>query len=1023
MTQQHWQRVEELFHAALELPQAERRSFLDNACGGDSELLAEVESLLGSDPRRDPATLESSPIAQAVRQAAVLMAFPPRQGDRVGHYRIVEEIGRGGMGLVYRATRADQEFQMQVAIKVAKTGMDTGTVLARFRRERQILANLDHRYVAKLLDGGTTEDGLPYFVMEYVEGQPIHKYAQAKNLSIRDRLILFRGVLEAVAHAHQNLVVHLDLKPSNILIAADGTPKLLDFGISRLLDPTLPGEPTPEPGSGSGGASPTGNTAFGRLLTPDYASPEQIRGETVTTATDVYSLGAVLYQLLTGELPHELEGLSPRQTERVICSLDVMPPSERVPALRRELAGDLDHIVLKAMAKDSARRYRSAQELDDELRRYLEGLPVRAVAATAFYRLGKFLWRNRLAAVAAAAIFVGLLAGLLTLRWEARLAEAQRHVAESESNRAEMNAAQAQGNAAEAQKNAAEARANARRAEDEAARAEAALRNAESAQREAVAQKKLADQSLEEVRQLSEGYLFDFNDALSSSPGTLAVRQRMVNRGISSLGKLIAQAESKTKLSGELASAYMLLGDLLGNPDMANLGDTKSALENYRKALPMVEDLQRKATGPDQMVRDNYLLTQAELHGRIGEVLFAVGPVHDSLAEYGLAARMARDLLPRHEGDLRFDRAIAVVLVGNSHAQIAQGEGEAAKASTIANYPVLIRLMARHPDDPSFGMWLAADYATDARCMLRDGDLKAGRATYQKEVELLEELEQKPPKDPSRTRMLMFAYSHLGDTLGNPHMANLGDFNGAVAAYEKTSRLAEEAAAADPQNVLTQLDAAMSASRLGGLSLAQGNPTAALPPLQKAIAGLERIVARDPNNHGYVNNLAPVVELVAEAQEALGQFADAEASYAKEIELILPMMRLDPANTTASATLTESHFKWGMVLSREANPKAFDHIDLAIAEAARVLKLHPNEPRVTLRQARCFGGRALAGYRLATRPGASSEARAQGLRQAREDVEHAEQIVAGVPPENRGAINAWDMSVIADARRLLGEAH
>jgi len=213
----------------------------------------------------------------------------------------------------------------------------------------------------------------------------------------------------------------------------------------------------------------------------------------------------------------------------------------------------------------------------------------------------------------------------------------------------------------------------------------------------------------------------------------------------------------------------------------------------------------------------------------------------------------------------------------------------------------------------------------------------------------------------------------------------------------------------------------MSASRLGGLSLAQGNPTAALPPLQKAIAGLERIVARDPNNHGYVNNLAPVVELVAEAQEALGQFADAEASYAKEIELILPMMRLDPANTTASATLTESHFKWGMVLSREANPKAFDHIDLAIAEAARVLKLHPNEPRVTLRQARCFGGRALAGYRLATRPGASSEARAQGLRQAREDVEHAEQILAEVPAEGRTAINSRDLAVIADARRLLNE--
>ena len=215
-------------------------------------------------PRPTPDTpAEDSPIARRVRQAAVLVAFPPRQGDRIGHYRIVEEIGHGGMGLVYRATRADQEFQMQVAIKVAKTGMNTATVLERFRRERQILANLDHRYVSKLLDGGTTHDGLPYFVMEYVEGQPIHKYAQAKNLSIRDRLILFRGVLEAVAYAHQNLVVHLDLKPSNILIAADGTPKLLDFGISRLLEPLPSSEAAPSENGGEP-TSPPGTTAFGR---------------------------------------------------------------------------------------------------------------------------------------------------------------------------------------------------------------------------------------------------------------------------------------------------------------------------------------------------------------------------------------------------------------------------------------------------------------------------------------------------------------------------------------------------------------------------------------------------------------------------------------------------------------------------------------------------------------------------------------------------------------------------------------
>jgi eukaryotic-like serine/threonine-protein kinase len=1019
MNKERWRLLEELFHAALEHPEDGRRQFLEEACGGDAELRAEVESLLGSDPETGSGTTTgSSMIADRVRRAAVLVAFPPRQGDRIGRYRVVEEIGHGGMGLVYRATRADQEFDMQVAIKVARTGMDTATVLERFRRERQILASLDHRYVAKLLDGGTTDDGLPYFVMEYVEGQPIHKYAQAKNLTVRDRLILFRNVLEAVAYAHQNLVVHLDLKPSNILIAADGSPKLLDFGIARLLDPKpVDSGPAPEviplsdvPMVGSSSST----TALGRLLTPDYASPEQVRGETLTTATDVYSLGVVLYQLLTGELPHDLEGLSPRQTERVICALDVPRPSERSPRLRRELAGDIDNIVMKAMTKDPARRYRSAQELDEELRRHLNGLPVRALGGSRLYHLRKFLWRNRLAAVAGLAVFLSLLGGLVVAQLEARRADAQRRVAELESGRAERNAAQAQHNAREAQ-------ANAHRAETATEAAEKALHDAKAAQAEAITQRTLADERFEEVRKLSTAYLFDFNDALANSPGTLPVRRRMVDLGIGFLDGLAKQAGNNAKLRSDLAAAYMRLGDLLGNPDKPNLGDTKAALQSYRKALAMLVETHPQRD-PSQKETDDSLLTQAELHNHIGEVLEVVGPVRESLAEHKEAVRLARDLLSRHEGDLRFDLPIAKVLVGNSHTLVVQDAPQASLAALKENRPILSKLLELHPGDPGLSLELASDYSTEGRVTALAGDLRGSVAAYHKEIDLIEGLERKFPGDSSRTRMLMFAYSHLGDMLGNPQFPNLGDYAGAVTAYERMSHIADATAAVDKENAFAQLDAAMSAGRLGGLRLSQGDPAAALPPLQKAVTGLEAVVARDPNNRSNAVYFSANAELAGDAEQALAKFKEAETYYARSIAVIEPVTRADPKNLSASANLTESYLKFGLALSQEGNRAALERINAALMEVERLHGVHPEDPRVTLRWARCFGGRALAGYRLAMLTGVSAEARAEGLRQARQDVRRADEIVAGVPEEQRRTTNARTLMLISEARELLAQA-
>src|SRR5262249_25625550 len=288
------------------------------------------------------------------------------------------------MGAVYEADRDDEQFRQQVAIKIIKRGMDTDFVRDRFLRERQILATLDHPHIARLFDGGATEDGRPYFVMEFVDGEPITDYCRRRELPLDEKLKLFRDVCSAVQHAHQKLVVHRDLKPSNILVTADGTPKLLDFGIAKLLAPD------------TGEAVTRTETAI-RLMTPDYASPEQVRGGAITTATDVYSLGVSLYELLTGRRPYQFETYSPLEIERAICDPEPPPPSDaarRQPGtslkLARQLAGDLDNIVLMAMRKKPDRRYQSVEQFSADLLRFGAGLPVAARPDSFVYRTGKF---------------------------------------------------------------------------------------------------------------------------------------------------------------------------------------------------------------------------------------------------------------------------------------------------------------------------------------------------------------------------------------------------------------------------------------------------------------------------------------------------------------------------------------------------------------------------------------------------------------------------------------------------------
>jgi tetratricopeptide (TPR) repeat protein/tRNA A-37 threonylcarbamoyl transferase component Bud32 len=385
---ERWERAKELFDEALGIPTDRRAAFVAEASGGDETLRLEVQSLIAS--HEQAGAFLDGPAADGGDGAAA------RPLGRVGPYRLLGLVGRGGMGDVYRAVRDDDHFKKIVAVKLVRPDIAGELEEDRLRAERQILACLEHPGIARLLDGGSTQDGRPFLVMEYVDGTRLDAYAQAHGLDTRARVALFRTVCAAVQHAHQNLVVHRDLKPANILVTAEGVPKLLDFGVAKLLDPTLGGEST--------------TTAF-PAMTPAYASPEQVRGEPITTATDVYSLGAVLYELITGVRAHRLGGAS---LQAAICEQVPERPSAAHRTAHpttgrrrfRRLAwdSDLDAIVLKALRKEPARRYPTVDAFSDDLRRYLEGLPVTAAKGTLVYRARRFVRRNRLAVGLATAV-------------------------------------------------------------------------------------------------------------------------------------------------------------------------------------------------------------------------------------------------------------------------------------------------------------------------------------------------------------------------------------------------------------------------------------------------------------------------------------------------------------------------------------------------------------------------------------------------------------------------------------------
>ena len=502
MQAERWHQIKTILIACLEMEPDKRELYAREASNGDPYILGEVESLMTSH-------------ANLGEFLAVSVLEEPREelsiGIRVGPYEILESIAEGGMGTVYRAVRA-ADFTKQVALKVVKRGMDTKFILWRFRHEQQILASLDHPNIARLLDGGATEDGRPYLVMEYIQGQPITEYCEEQALKVPERLQLFRTVCSAVQYAHQNLVVHRDLKPSNILVTAGGEAKLLDFGIAKLLEP---------------GADATITSM--RFMTPECASPEQLRGEPITTATDIYALGVLLYRLLAGEPPYRLDTRSAEEIRRIVCETEPTKPS-----VHRALSSDLDNIVQKAMHKEPARRYASAEQLSEDIERYLTGMPVTARRDTLGYRASKFLARHKATSAAAGLLILSLLAGTAATLWEA-------HVSAVES--------------------------------------------------------RVAEQRFKDVRALATSNLLELNNALEKLPSSAAARHLLLQRALEYLDKLRDENRADRELMHDVALGYERIAHLQGRFTGDGVGDVNASLASYRKALGIRSALVESSRG------------------------------------------------------------------------------------------------------------------------------------------------------------------------------------------------------------------------------------------------------------------------------------------------------------------------------------------------------------------------------------------------------------------------------------------
>jgi serine/threonine protein kinase len=767
-----WKRVSAILDAAMELEPDARARFLDEACGGDGDLRGDVEDLLEAAPE----DFLGVPAVDRARSIVASLDGQPSlslSGRMVGPYRLLRELGEGGMGVVYLAERADGQFDQQVAIKLVKLGFLSAGAQRRFLIERQILAKLAHPNVARLLDGGATDSGQPYVVMDYVEGVPIDRFCDLHRLSITDRLELFRTVCGAVEYAHQNLVVHRDLKPANILVTRDGVPKLLDFGIAKLIGP----DPTFEnPDVTATGLHP---------MTPEYASPEQVRSEPIGTYTDVYALGVLLYELLTGHPPYRFEHLGSPEIARVICEEEPVKPSAIVgrdpesreesdarPAmtaasvaatregrperLRRRLEGDLDVVVLTALRKEVPRRYASVGQFSEDIRRHLEALPVRARKDTLLYRSGKFLRRHRLAVAATTLVMVTFAGGVVATVREARIAERQRH--------------------------------------------------------EADVQKARAERRFNDVRRLANSFLFEFDSAIASLPGSTPARQLVVSKALEYLDNLARESTGDAALQRELASAYDKVGDVQGNWFVTNLGDVKGSIDSYQKAYAIRAAL-LKANPADPSTQSLMAVSLRNL----GDGAFGAGDAAGAVTQYEQAASTDDRLLAAHPGDEAIQREVAEINQRLCNTLMLTGDVRGTIMRCQRYSEVAGGLLAKNPGDLKLLQGRASNATMLGNALFMNGRPQEARESLKAAEAWFDDVLRRDPNNAAASRGQAMTRTRLANTL-----SALGDTTGAVTSYQLAVEALQALVAADPQNARYKTDLTYTLLRRVSLLLKAG---------------------------------------------------------------------------------------------------------------------------------------------------------------------------------------------------------
>lgn len=807
MTSEEFQALRKAFENLVTASEPERAGLMEEISERDPALAEELSRMLAAFGNRDSLldrTVTTPSASQASPNDRVHFVHP---GSQLGAYVLEREIGRGGMGVVYEARRADGSFQRQVAVKILRHDRVDRQFLRRFRQERQILAQLDHPHIASILDGGETSEGAPYFVMEYVDGVAVTVYCETCALTVDQKLELFLQICDAVQHAHRNLTVHRDLKPGNILVTQAGAVKLLDFGIAKLLEPARDDKSL---------------DATAAILTPEYCSPEQIRGVPITTATDVFSLGILLYQMLSGVHPFSKKDALAHEVMRAICEDDPVPLSQIAPRGSGQLRGELDAIVTTALRKQPAWRYPSVEQLADDIGRLRRGWPVLAKGDGVSYRLRKFVRRRWLPLAAAALIVALLITGILVTSHQARLAEQARALAE----RARVEA-ENQRELAERQRIIAEKAQ--RSATDERAVSEARTREAESERRK-------EQERYRDVRSLASSLLFDLHDGIRDLAGSTTARRLIVAKAQRQLEMLSADSESDIGLQRDLAASYERLGELQVDPHRPDKNDAAAALKAYEHAVTL---RRRVVESSGKLPRDQRDLALSL--AKLGDGQFFASDIKHALESYQNAWTLADALARSVSADSSMQRALGTVDERRCAVLLASGDSARALQACQEGIATLSPLAKSSPDDVEIQRLIASTEGSYANALRLSRKPSEAVAQARLAISSLQRLESLAPSNAEYRRLSSSAQSILALSL-----TASGDSAGSLEAFSASVKSMEIAVEIDPTDLNSPLRLAVTLREFSQRLAAAGDKERAHQAAGEAV----RLLARTAEKPG-----------------------------------------------------------------------------------------------------------------------------------------------------------------------------